>query len=287
MSEIKIGKFEILNTLGSGAHSSILHIRRAEDDQQYALKVVAVGDPEEDMKYVAQAEHEFRVASMINHPNLIKIYALEKVKNWFFKLKKVHMLIEFVNGKTLDQAPRLSLPRLVQVFKMVADGMVHMHRKEVCHGDLKPNNVMLSRTGEVKIIDYGLARIKSETVTRVRGTPEYMAPEQVTHSLINERTDIYNLGGMMYRLVTFKLPPAIVTDDDPTTPMDGKVWQRMYKPVLDVMPKCPPVLANLIDRCLKYDAMKRPERMSEIQSTLDRLADELVTPENSLETLEW
>jgi serine/threonine protein kinase len=114
-----------------------------------------------------------------------------------------------------------------------------------------------------------------------------MAPEQVTHSLINERTDIYNLGGMMYRLVTFKLPPAIVTDDDPTTPMDGKVWQRMYKPVLDVMPKCPPVLANLIDRCLKYDAMKRPERMSEIQSTLDRLADELVTPENSLETLEW
>jgi serine/threonine-protein kinase len=124
------------------------------------LKVVAVGDPEEDMKYVAQAEHEFRVASMINHPNLIKIYALEKVKNWFFKLKKVHMLIEFVNGKTLDQAPRLSLPRLVQVFKMVADGMVHMHRKEVCHGDLKPNNVMLSRTGEVKIIDYGLARIR-------------------------------------------------------------------------------------------------------------------------------
>ncbi|MGL4555455.1 MAG: serine/threonine protein kinase [Gemmataceae bacterium] len=287
MSEMTIGKFDVLETLGAGANSSILHIRRAADGKPYALKVITVEDPEEDMKFVEQAEHEFAVAAMLDHPNLIKVYALEKTKNWYFQLKKVQMLIEFVNGLTLDKCPRLTVPRLIQVFKLAADGMVHMHRRQVCHGDLKPNNVMLSKSAEVKIIDYGLARIKSETVTRVRGTPEYMAPEQFKHTLINERTDIYNFGGMMYRLVTWKLPPAVITNDEPPAAIEGKAWQRMYKPVTDLVPKCPPALADLIDRCLRYDANKRPERMSEVQSTLDHLADELVTAENGLEAMEW
>jgi serine/threonine protein kinase len=286
MSEMSIGAFEVLGTLGSGAHSKILHIRREEDGKQYALKVVTLDGPE-DQKFLDQADHEFKVASRLDHPNLIKVHALEKVKNWFFQIKKVHLLIEFVNGKTLDTCPRLTVPRLVQVFKMVADGMVHMHRRQVCHGDLKPNNIMLSKGGQVKIIDYGLARVKGDSVTRIQGTPEYMAPESVKHSMINERTDIYNLGGAMYRLVTFKLPPAVVADEDPTNVLDGKTWQRMYVPVCELAPKCPEKLGELIDSCLKYDANRRPERMSEVQNVLDHLVDELVTPDNSLESLDW
>lgn len=286
MSEMSIGAFEVLGTLGSGAHSKILHIRREEDGKQYALKVVTLDGPE-DQKFLDQADHEFEVASRLDHPNLIKVHALEKVKNWFFQIKKVHLLIEFVNGKTLDTCPRLTVPRLVQVFKMVADGMVHMHRRQVCHGDLKPNNIMLSKGGQVKIIDYGLARVKGDNVTRIQGTPEYMAPESVKHSMINERTDIYNFGGAMYRLVTFKLPPAVVADEDPTNVLDGKTWQRMYVPVCELTPKCPEKLGELIDSCLKYDANRRPERMSEVQNALDHLVDELVTPDNSLESLDW
>src|SRR6185369_6015541 len=105
-----------------------------------------------DMKFLQQAEHEFEVAQKLQHPNLLEFYALEKIKDWFFRIKKVHLLSEYVNGKTLDTCPRLTMPRLVQVFKAVADGVVHMHRRQVCHGDLKPNNVLLSRSGEVKII---------------------------------------------------------------------------------------------------------------------------------------
>ena len=286
MSEMSIGAFEVLGTLGSGAHSKILHIRREEDGKQYALKVVTLDGPE-DQKFLDQAEHEFAVASKLDHPNLIKVFALEKVKNWFFQIKKAHLLIECVDGKTLDTCPRLTVPRLVQVFKMVADGMVHMHRRQVCHGDLKPNNIMLSKGGQAKIIDYGLARLKGDSVTRIQGTPEYMAPESVKHSMINERTDIYNFGGAMYRLVTFKLPPAVVADEDPSNVLDGKTWQRMYVPVCELAPKCPAKLGDLIDACLKYDANRRPERMSEVQNALDHLVDELVTPDNSLESLDW
>src|SRR5262245_59305288 len=196
MSDFTIGKFQVVGNLGAGAHSSILHIRRAADSKHYALKVVPL-DGAEDQKYLDQAQHEFKVAQMLDHPNLIKIYALEQQKDWLFRVKKIHMLIEYVNGKTLDQLPRIALPRLVQIFEKIAAGLVHMHRRQVCHGDLKPNNVMLSRTGDVKIIDYGLSWIKGESKNRVQGTPEYMAPETAKNKLVNERTDIYNFGALM------------------------------------------------------------------------------------------
>ena len=287
MSDFRIGKFQIIGPLGTGAHSTILQVRRAEDSKTYALKVVQLDTPE-DMKFLAQAEHEFRIGRMLSHPNLIQFYALEKVKDWLFRVKKAHLLSEYVNGKTLDTCPRLTIPRLTQVFKAVADGMVHMHRRQVCHGDLKPNNILLSRAGDVKIIDFGLARIKGETIERIQGTPEYMAPEQVKHSLINERTDIYNFGGAMYRLVSWKLPPAVISDEDGGIPLDAKMWARVYKPVEAVNPRTPPALADLINRCLLFDANKRPERMSEIQNTLDHLCDDLVkTADDRLEAMEW
>ena len=287
MSDFRIGNFQIIGPLGTGAHSTILQVRRAADSKTYALKVVQLDTPE-DMKFLAQAEHEFRVGQMLSHPNLIQFYALEKVKDWLFRVKKAHLLSEYVNGKTLDTCPRLTIPRLTQVFKAVADGMVQMHRRQVCHGDLKPNNILLSRSGDVKIIDFGLARIKGEVVERIQGTPEYMAPEQVKHSLINERTDIYNFGGAMYRLVSWKLPPSVVSDEDGGIPLDAKMWARVYKPVEVVNPRTPPALADLINRCLSFDATKRPERMSEVQNTLDHLCDDLVkTADDRLEAMEW
>ncbi len=163
-----------------------MHVRRTADSKHYALKVVSIDGPSE-QKFLDQAEHEFRVSQMLDHANLIKIYALEPVKDWLFRVRKMHMLIEYVNGKPLDEVPRIPVPRLVQVFERIAAGLVHMHRRQVYHGDLKPNNVMLSRNGEVKIIDYGLAWIRGESKGRVQGTPEYMAPETAKSKIVNER----------------------------------------------------------------------------------------------------
>src|SRR5579859_1387433 len=104
MSEFHIGRFQILGKLGTGAHSTILHIHRSADGRNYALKVVPING-KEDQKFLEQAQHEFRVAQMLNHPNLIKVYALEELKDWLLRIRKVHLLIEYVNGKTLDQCP--------------------------------------------------------------------------------------------------------------------------------------------------------------------------------------
>ena len=94
--------------------------------------------------------------------------------------------------------------------------------------------------------------------------------------------------GLMYRLVSWKLPPSVVSEEDGNIPLDLKMWARTFKPVEALNPRTPPKLAALINSCLQFDAHKRPERMSEIQGTLDKLSEELVTrPEDGLDAMEW
>jgi serine/threonine protein kinase len=279
MSITSVGKFTILKQLGSGAHSTILHISRQEDGRQYALKVVPI-ESADDQKFLEQAEHEFRVAQMLDHPNLIKIFGLEKQTNWLLKVKKVLLLIEYVNGETLDKVPTLAVKKLVPLFVQVAAGLVHMHRRNVLHADLKPGNVMVNhRTGQAKIIDYGLAWIKSESKGRIQGTPEYMAPETIANGFVNEKTDIFNFGATMYRLVTFRLPPSLMPTPG-SVRLNAKTYGQLLKPVAECNPLAPKELCDVIHRCLEYNADKRPERVSEIQGALDRLADELGPPED-------
>jgi eukaryotic-like serine/threonine-protein kinase len=278
----RIGKFQVLAPLGRGAHSSILHIRRQADGKQYALKVVPLAGPD-DQKFLEQARHEFKVSQKLDHLNLVKIIALEEVKDWLFRVRKAQLLIEYVNGKTLDTVPPLSVPKLVQVFAQIAAGLAHMHARNVLHADMKPNNVMLSRTGEVKIIDYGLAWIKGDDKSRLQGTPEYMAPETVKRKLVNERTDIFNFGATMYKLTTFRLPPSTVPEGQ--MDLDPELWHRQLKPVQECNAAAPKPLAELIQQCLSFDARKRPESMREVQYALDKLAEQVEAEAGG--PLEW
>jgi serine/threonine protein kinase len=285
MSET-IGNFQTLSELGKGAHSTIYHIRRHSDDRQFALKVVPI-KAKEDAKFLEQAKLEFRVAQMLDQVNLIKVFALETQRDWFFRIRKVHLLIEYANGKTLDQTIKLSTPRLVQVFAKIAAGLMHMHRRNVYHADLKPNNIILTKVGEIKIIDYGLAWIKGEPKERVQGTPEYMAPEQSRDTIVNERTDIFNFGATMYRLTTGKLPPNMMGSAGGKS-LNAKLFQTLLKPVRELMPQTPKPLCDLIHHCLEFEPKKRPERVGEILGVLDALIEELVqSDDDKLESMGW
>ncbi len=268
----KIGKFSVLATLGAGAHSSILHIRRADDGREYALKVVNI-ESDEEKKFLDQAEHEFRVGQMLDHPNLVKVLAFETEKNWLFKIKKAKLLVEFVKGETLDKVKLLKRHKMLRVFEQVAAGIVHMHRRNVLHADLKPSNIMLGRGTTVKVLDYGLAWIKGEPKDRVQGTPEYLAPETVSHKLVNERTDMFNFGATLYRLVTFKLPPSVMSDLA-GVPMTEKMYKNIYKPVNEIVATTPAPLCSLIHKCMEFKANKRPDSFVQIQSALATMADE-------------
>ena len=271
----RIGKFRVLDTLGSGAHSSILHVRRDEDDREYALKIVPIDGPE-DLKFLEQAKHEFRVGQMLNHPNLVKIHTLETETNWLFKPKKVKLLIEFVPGSTMDELPLLKLPRMLRVFERIADALTHMHKQGVLHADMKPNNLILGPGVRVKVLDYGLSWIKGEPKDRLQGTLEYMAPETAGHKLINERTDIFNFGATMYRLATLRLPPAVAEAGQGLI-MTEKSFHSLLQPADELNKGLPQKLVDLIHDCLSFKAIHRPERMSQVQGILDELADQAAT----------
>lgn len=284
----KIGEYTVLGQLGKGAHSTILQIRRSADSRQYALKIVPIGGKDE-QKFIDQAEHEFRVSRKLDHPNLVKVHALEYKKSFAFfgSVRELRLLIEYCKGQTLDKFKIIPLHLLTQIFLKVAEGLVHMHRRDVFHGDLKPNNIMLSRAGDVKVLDYGLAWIRGEPKERVQGTPEYMAPEQIHRRIGNEHTDIFNFGATMYRLVTFRFIPSLMPSTQGIS-ATGKTWQAGLKPVLLLNPKCPEPLGKLIEHCIAYNAHQRPERISLVRDELAALVERYVKKdEEKLENWNW
>lgn len=281
---MRIGRVQVVGTLGTGAHSTILQVRRGADGRNYALKVVPISGPKE-KKYLLQARHEFRVAQMLDHPNIVKIYALETQRDLLFRVRGVRLLIEYVNGRTLDTLKPLAVPKLVQVFAKIASGLAHMHRRKVCHADLKPGNILLSRGGDVKIIDFGLAWIRGESKNRVQGTPEYMAPEQWKEAVVNEQTDVFNLGATMYRLTAFRLLPTPASAAG--IPLDKRSWKKIVKPVNECNAVAPPELCDLIHRCIAFNPKHRPDSVGEVRDALDQMVEKFVRPtEDSLEAID-
>ena len=145
------------------------------------------------------------------------------------------------------------------MFTKVAAGLEHMHRRGVYHGDLKPGNIMLSRGGAVKIIDFGTAWIRGQQKDRVQGTLQYMAPEQASQKVVNDRTDLYNFGATMYRLLTGHhanaggLPHEL-----------GGALARLSrpKPPRQYNHNVPRPLSELIMACIENDPSERPNGYS-------------------------
>src|SRR5262249_53760755 len=122
----------------------------------------------------------------LNHPTLLKIFDCRVKKAWF-RVTGVELLMEYVDGRTLDEIDDPKIDFLILVFCRVSAGMAHMHKRGVYHGDLKPGNIMVSRRGEVKIIDFGTAWVQGQDKNRIQGTPQYMAPEQPLNRVVDVR----------------------------------------------------------------------------------------------------
>jgi serine/threonine-protein kinase len=264
---MKIGKVTILRELGTGAGSRVYLIRRARDEQEYALKMIACGNPLK-LKYLEQLRTEYRLGKMLDHPNLIKVYALETDGGWFTSPKNARLLTEYAAGQTMDQLPVLPPAKLLRVFERIAAGLSHMHQKGIIHADVKPNNIILGSRCMVKLIDYGIAQLEEEPRENLHGTREFMAPETGIRKLVNQLTDIYGFGATMYRLATFRLPPSALT----AVILGEREFERQYIDVGEYNKMVPRELADLIRWCLSYRPECRPRSMEEVRTVLARLA---------------
>ena len=258
-------KYRVVNKLGEGAGSTILLISdKTAGGKKYALKVVRKQEPEDEV-YVQQALNEFEAAKKLNHPAIAKVFDCRLKKAWF-KVKGVELLLEYVEGKTLDDIEAPELGQLVLMFCQVASAMSHMHRRGVFHGDLKPGNIMLAKNGQVKLIDFGTAWVRGQDKNRIQGTPQYIAPEQASEKVVDDKTDIYNLGATMYRMFTGRFAQQGI-------PKPGE--DRKLVPPMKIAPKIPGPLNELIIASLRLDPSKRPAGMFELRDQLSAIAKQM------------
>jgi serine/threonine protein kinase len=258
-------KYRVINTLGTGAGSTILLISdKTSGGKRYALKVVRKQEPEDDV-YVQQAKTEFEAAKKLNHPAIAKVFDCRTKKAWF-KVTGIELLLEYVDGKTLDEIEAPELGQLVLIFCQVSSALTHMHRRGVFHGDLKPANIMLAKNGQVKLIDFGTAWVRGQEKNRIQGTPNFIAPEQATEKLVDEKTDIYNLGATMYRMFTgrYAQQGMLKPGDD-----------RKLVPPVKVNARIPVALNELIIASLNLDPSKRPSGMFGMRDQLSAIAKQM------------
>ena len=268
-------EYRVVKALGAGAGSTILLVHDVHTGSRYALKVVKRQSADDDI-YVNQAKHEFEVAQRLSHPNILRIYDCREKRRWF-RTDSVELLMEYVEGRNLDELQVKNLGQVVLMFIQVASALSHMHRRGVYHGDVKPGNILLSRAGQVKLIDFGTAWIKGEPKDRVQGTLQYMAPEQVNERTVDDRTDIYNFGATLYRIVTgqyanLEIPGMTL----------GSMGRRGRASPLKLRPDVPGNLNETIMACLEDDPAQRPAGFFEIQDQLSGVARHMNLDEHDM-----
>lgn len=259
--------YEIVNRIGEGAGAVIsLGIERASR-RQVAIKHVINLDGEAD-KFVVQAENEYEVAHELRHAYLREYYDIVRIKKWF-KTREVFLIMEYVDGKRLeDQVPE-SLEARVAIFIDVAEGLHAMHTAGFAHADIKPNNIMVLANGHVKIIDFGQSCRLGHRKERIQGTPDYIAPEQLNRHPIDHRTDIYNLGATMYQVFTGKHYETMMSSAEPGALKHEVAARRDSLPPHELDARIPLSLSKLIIECCSTAPTGRPENMRAVISRLE------------------
>lgn len=204
-----IGKYRLVRELGAGA-SGVVYL--AEDtviQRQVAIKTLAplkVQDAEAEER-LARFRREAQAAGRLSHPNIVAVYDYGELD----ELK--YIVMEYVKGLTLadilDQGKRFQIGDAVRVGCKILAALEYSHRNGVVHRDIKPANVILDEQGEIKITDFGVARLESSTLTfhgTVLGTPAYMSPEQFLGAPVDQASDIYSTGVLIYQLLTGDKP---------------------------------------------------------------------------------
>jgi len=269
-------EFRVVRPLGTGAGSAILLVCAKESHKDYALKVVKRQGPEDDI-YVAQVLHEFEVLPRLDHRTIPAVYDCVTRRKWF-KVTGVELLMEYLDGKSLADVEVKDIGQLVLIFSEIASGLRHMHSRGIYHGDLKPSNVMLTRAGAVKIIDFGTAWIKGKPKDRVQGTPQYMAPEQVSLKVVDVRTDLYNFGALMYRMLTGSYANfGVSAEGDGLARLsvfegDLRGVKPRIEPPMAINPDVPGTLNEAVMACLELRPEARPAGAFEVKHKLKAVA---------------
>jgi len=269
-----LGRYELVEELGRGAMGIVYKGLDPKINRTVAIKTVHFDDVEESQ--LAQVKERFfreaQAAGGLNHPNILTIYdsGEETDVAW--------IAMEFLKGSDLEKYCRkeslLPWPRVLEICAKTAEALGYAHQHGVVHRDVKPANIMLLESGEVKVTDFGIARIVSSSQTKtgvVMGSPSYMSPEQISGKKVDGRSDLFSLGVVLYELLTGERPfrgESIAT-------IMFQITQSPPPPVTEFVPKLPPIFQKLVEKALAKDPAHRFQTGEEFANTLKLLRERL------------
>lgn len=267
-----LGRYEIQEALGQGGMGILYLARDPWIDRLVALKVLR--DDDEDLRQ--RFSREARVIGRLQHLNIVAVHDVGEHEGQPF------IAMEYVPGETLAQKiaaqDPLPLDRRLQLMQDLCGGLAYAHQHDVVHRDVKPANLIMHRdTGQLKILDFGIARLTTGTgLTQYGariGTPRYMAPEQLAGRPVDYRCDVFAVGLVLYELLTYQ---AAFSGDDPEE-LARRILDSAPPSLGDVDVRVDPTLITIVDRALQKDAARRYQDLTEMGEALGRVRQGLDT----------
>jgi non-specific serine/threonine protein kinase len=276
-----ISHYRILEKLGEGGMGEVYAAEDTDLERKIALKVLPASfraDPDR----LERFRREAKAIAALNHPNIVTIHSVEESKGLCF------FTMELVDGKTLGEripSGGLSLEEFFELAISLVDAVRAAHERGVTHRDLKPGNIMVTREGRLKVLDFGLAKIvardptmetpqaPTEALTEVGvvlGTIPYMSPEQLQGKSIDSRSDIFSLGIILFEMVTGRRPFRSGSPAETAS----SILRDVPTAIPHFRPELPPQLSRVIGRCLERDPSSRFQTAHDLACALEDLRDE-------------
>jgi serine/threonine-protein kinase len=276
-----VSKFELHDLIGEGATGVVWKAYDTVIRRFVALKLLTarIGKSTDARERFLR---EARAAGVLQHPNLITLYDLGESEG------QLYIAMELVSGRDLSDLimsdTPLALERKLDLVIQLLDGLAYAHEHGVIHRDIKPSNVRVAADGQVKIMDFGIARLQSADVTgsgAIVGTPNYMAPEQVTNGAITPATDIFSVGCLLYEFLSAKKP----FEGDTVHGVLYQVLTADPKPLRQVAPALPAALDRVVTKAMNKAPENRYQSARQMQQALLEIRAALSSPSDVTERL--
>jgi eukaryotic-like serine/threonine-protein kinase len=265
----KIGKYDVLDVIGRGGMGIVYKAADPGIGRAVAIKMMtgAMGDDPEMLK---RFNREAQSVGKLQHPNIVTVYELGVEDG------NPYLVMELLDGESLDSLIRtqhsLSLEEKLEIVIQICDGVQYAHQRNVTHRDIKPANIMILKDGTAKIVDFGIAQIGMQKLTRpgqMVGSFQYMSPEQINAARVDSRTDIFSIGVLLFELVAGQLP----FEAKDTGEMLLKIIHDPPPPLTGLAKNCPPELDEIVGRALAKDPQQRYQTAEDLALDLGHVLE--------------